>query len=208
MTLRCPPVPATEDPYDRLPYTEHAYAESHPDRLSVVARLAGWAPPDVATARILELGCGRGGNLLPMAAGLPGATLVGVDRSHRQIDEARSIATSAGVSNLTFVEASFEDPLSADPFEFVVAHGVCSWVAPAFRRALLRTIAGALAPSGVAYVSFNVLPGWYERMAARDWLRAHSGGDAREIHRVAARTGVARAGRLPAQARCRGAKVG
>jgi SAM-dependent methyltransferase len=173
-------VPGAPDAYDRLPYTDHAYAESHPDRLAVVARLAGWAPPGVAGARILELGCGRGGNLLPMAAGLPGASLVGVDRSARQIEHGRAVAAAAALSNVSLVASSFEDPLPAGRrFDFVVAHGVCSWVAPDARRALLRAVAGALAPSGIGYVSFNVLPGWYDRMAARDWLRFAANDDPR-----------------------------
>jgi SAM-dependent methyltransferase len=175
-----PAVAAPDDPYDRLPYTDHAYAESHPDRLASVARLSGWEPADVETARVLELGCGRGGNLLPMAAALPGAVLVGVDRSGRQIEEAQAIVTATGLENLRFVEASFEDASDgAGPYDYVIAHGVASWVPPASRRALLRTVAGALAPGGMAYVSFNVLPGWYDRMAARDWLRFDRAEDAR-----------------------------
>ncbi|HEY1696600.1 MAG TPA: class I SAM-dependent methyltransferase [Polyangiaceae bacterium] len=162
------------DPYDRQPYTEHAYAETHPDRLAVVALLAGWRPPAVPTARVLELGCGPGGNLLPMAAQLPGASLVGVDLSRVQIEHARAVAGETGLTNVTFHEASFDDAAAAPgPFDFVVAHGVCSWVAPAARRALLRAVAGALSSGGIAYVSFNVLPGWYDRMAPRAWLRAH-----------------------------------
>lgn len=173
-------MPAARDAYDRLPYTDNAYAEAHPDRLAVVARLARWAPPEVATARVLELGCGRGGNLLPMAAGLPGASFVGVDRSGRQIEEARAVAFAAAVANVTFVEGRFEDATPAGgPFDYVVAHGVCSWVPPEARRALLRAVAAAMAPGGVGYVSFNVLPGWYDRMAARDWLRAHRDHDPR-----------------------------
>ena len=169
-----------EDPYDQLPYTDHAYAESHPDRLAVVARLSGWEPANVEAARVLELGCGRGGNLLPMASALAGATVVGVDRSRRQIDEARAIASAAGLGNARFVEASFEAPAGVTgPFDYVIAHGVASWVPPASRRGLLASVARALAPRGVAYVSFNVLPGWYERMAARDWLRSDGGPDAR-----------------------------
>ncbi len=161
-----------EDPYDRLPYTDHAYAESHPDRLATVALLSGWDPPDVETARVLELGCGRGGNLLPMASGLPGAELTGIDRSGRQIEEARAVARAAGLGNARFVEASFEDAgVMGEGYDYLVAHGVASWVPAASRRALLATVARALAPPGVAYVSFNVLPGWYERMAARDWWR-------------------------------------
>jgi SAM-dependent methyltransferase len=160
------------DPYDQVPYTDHAYAESHPDRLAVVARLSGWQPPQLVDPRILELGCGRGGNLLPMAAGLQGATLVGVDRSARQIDEARRIAGDTGLRNVELIAASFEEAeLPRASFDYVVCHGVYSWVPVATRRALLRLIGRSLAPGGIAYVSFNALPGWYERSAARDWLR-------------------------------------
>jgi len=170
-----------DDPYDRRPYTDHAYAESHPDRLATVARLSRWDPTAVDAARILELGCGRGGNLLPLASALPRATLVGVDRSRRQIDEARAIASSTALDNAHFVEASFDAPgaVAAGPFDYVVAHGVASWVPPASRRALLGAVAGALAPGGIAYLSFNVLPGWYDRLAARDWLRFDRTEDAR-----------------------------
>jgi len=172
-------VSATHDPYDALPYTDHAYAESHPDRLAVVARLAGWEAPDPATARVLELGCGRGGNLLPMAAGMPGGTLVGVDRSGRQIDEARRIAAVARLANVRFVADGFEAADELEGYDFTVCHGVCSWIPAASRRALLAVVARSLTPAGVAYVSFNVLPGWYDRLAARDWLRFASGRDAR-----------------------------
>jgi SAM-dependent methyltransferase len=172
-----------EDAYDRLPYTDHAYAESHPDRLRAVARLSGWEAPDVTWARILELGCGRGGNLLPMAAGLaghPGATFVGVDRSPVQIAEARRIAREAALGNVQLAEGDLEAlDLPAGAFDYVVAHGVCSWVPEPARRALLRATARALAPGGVAYLSFNVLPGWYERLAARDWLRFEGAARAR-----------------------------
>ncbi len=168
---------AASDPYDQLPYTDHAYAESHPDRLSVVARLSGWQPPRIDQASILELGCGRGGNLLPMAASLPQATLVGVDRSAQQIDEATRIAQATRLDNVRLLAASFEDAESGGGFDFVICHGVCSWVSPAARAALLSKIEAALAPGGIAYLSFNVLPGWYDRLAARDWLRLFPGQD-------------------------------
>jgi SAM-dependent methyltransferase len=163
---------AVPDLYDSIPYTDHAYAEAHPDRLAVVAALAGWSAPGITQARVLEVGCGRGGNLLPMASQLPEATLVGVDRSSRQIEYAREVARAAGLRNVTFLSDSFEDAaLAESSFDFVIAHGVWSWVAPATRRELVRRIARWLAPGGVAYVSFNVLPGWYARAPSRDWLR-------------------------------------
>jgi SAM-dependent methyltransferase len=159
------------DPYDERPYTEHAYAETHPGRIAAVGRLSGWKAPSVEHARVLELGCARGGNLLPMAAGLPHATFVGVDRSARQIADARAVAAGAGLENATFVEATFEALELEGAFDYVVCHGVLSWIPANERGALLARIARCLAPGGIAHVSFNVLPGWYERMAARDWLR-------------------------------------
>jgi cyclopropane fatty-acyl-phospholipid synthase-like methyltransferase len=170
-----PPAHSTEDAYERVPYTSHAYAESHPDRLRVVARLSGWNPPGLERARVLEIGCGRAGNLLAMAMSLPEATLVGIERSARQANEARTIAAQLGVTNMTVHTANFGDPgllTDADgTFDFAVAHGVASWIPPEERATLLQRMARWLSPDGVGYVSFNVLPGWYERLAARDWLR-------------------------------------
>jgi SAM-dependent methyltransferase len=163
--------------YDELPYTDHAYAEAHPDRLAVVARLSGWTAPPVGPARVLEIGCARGGNLLPMAAALPGARFVGIDASARQIEDARRIARETGLANVELHAARFEEA-DLGPFDYVLCHGVHSWIAADARPVLLDRIARALAPSGVAHLSFNVLPGWYARMAARDWLRATKGHDA------------------------------
>ena len=160
------------DPYDAVPYTDHAYAESHPERLAAVARLSRFDPPPLDAPRVLEIACGRGGNLLPMAAGMPRATFVGVDRAARQIDEATAIARACELDNVTFRRADFVSFEDQAPFDYVIAHGLWSWIAPDARRALFRVIARSLAPRGVAYVSFNVLPGWYERLAARDYLRA------------------------------------
>jgi SAM-dependent methyltransferase len=167
------------DAYDRQPYTDHAFAETHPDRLAVVARLSGWEPPELSGARILELGCGRGGNLLPMAASLPGASLLGIDRSARQIDEATRIAREAGVTNVRFERADIESRASGDRFDYIVCHGVCSWVPAETRRALLALVGRSLNPGGIAHVSFNALPGWYEKLVARDWLRMFPADDAR-----------------------------
>jgi SAM-dependent methyltransferase len=162
------------DPYDLLPYTEHAYAESRPDNLRVQARLAGFHGTALPThdARVLELGCGRGGNLLPLACAWPDASFVGVDRSSSQIRDASRIADAAALRNVSFVTADFtEASLPPGSFDFVLCHGVYSWVPVAARRALLERIRRSLAEEGVAYVSFNTLPGWYRNLAARDWMR-------------------------------------
>ena len=59
--------------YEQLPYESGPHYPTHPDCLASVATLMGMAPADVSTARVLELGCGNGGNLIPMASVLPQA---------------------------------------------------------------------------------------------------------------------------------------
>jgi SAM-dependent methyltransferase len=165
--------------YDCAPYTSHAYAETHPERLRVVARLSGWNAPELGGARVLEIGAGRGGNLLAMAMSLPDADLVGIEPSSRQAAEVFTIAERLGVKNVTVHSAGFEGEGllrgEGDRFDFIVAHGVASWMPVRSRGELLSRMARWLSPSGVAYVSFNVLPGWYARMAAREWMRFRAG---------------------------------
>ncbi|HEY5285585.1 MAG TPA: methyltransferase regulatory domain-containing protein, partial [Solirubrobacteraceae bacterium] len=58
-------------------------------------------------------------------------------------------------------------------FDYIVAHGVYSWVPPQARGALLDCVKRCLAPQGIAFVSYNAYPGSYLRDMARDMLRYH-----------------------------------
>jgi SAM-dependent methyltransferase len=124
---------------------------------------------------VLELGCGDAGNLAPMADALPQATFTGVDAAPGAIARGRALAAAAGLGNLTLHEAAIEgfdpDPRS---FDYVIAHGVYSWVAPPVRDRLLALCARALAEGGVAFVSYNALPGGRLRQALRDMLLFHT----------------------------------
>ena len=171
---------AASDPYDQLPYDDFAWQPSHPDQLAVVAHLRGLTPPDVASARILEIGCANGGNLLPMAAALPDAQLLGFDRSGVQIETARAHARELGSSNLTFAQTDLEDAAAMaalaethGPFDYIIAHGLWGWVSAAARAAVLGLIGRTLAPQGVAYLSTDMLPGGRLRQMSRDLLVFH-----------------------------------
>ena len=111
--------------YDEVPYPGRAFPQSHPDRLATMATLYGLDPVPPAASSVLELGCGDGGNLLPMALTLPGSTFLGIDSSAYAIERARSIAAEAGIENVRFEQLDFDDfdppPGSAD---YVIAHGV------------------------------------------------------------------------------------
>jgi SAM-dependent methyltransferase len=131
----------------------------------------------VESCRVLELGCGDGGNLLPMALGLPGAQFVGIDSAATAIDRGRALAAALDLTNVTLESIAIEDyEPTAGGFDYVIAHGVYSWVAPPLRDRLLALCGRALAPGGVAYVSYNALPGARLRQALRDMLRFHTAG--------------------------------
>ncbi|MGL4463635.1 MAG: methyltransferase regulatory domain-containing protein [Planctomycetia bacterium] len=160
--------------YDRLHYEGKPISWTHPDRLSVVTQLFGLEAPPVDGCRYLEIGCGTGNNLLGLATTLPEATFVGVDLSAGQIAEADAAAREMGVANVSFHAQSILDVGDTfGDFDFIVAHGVFSWVPAVVQTGLLKFCADHLTPNGVAYVSYNVYPGWHLRQVVRDLVRYH-----------------------------------
>jgi SAM-dependent methyltransferase len=173
--------------YDVLLYPPRPFVQTHPDRLATLATLFGLSPAPPAACRVLELGCGSGGNLLPMAAALPGATFVGIDNAGVPIARARALAAQLGLGNVSFHELGIEDyEAPAQAFDFVIAHGVYSWVPEPVREALLALCARVLSSDGVAYVSYNALPGAHLRQMLREALAVHLGEIASPTERIAA----------------------
>ena len=156
--------------YDLQPYASHAFAQTAPARLAAVARLFGLPAAPVATARVLELGCSSGGNLVPLAERFPDAEFHGVDISRVQISAGRERIEELGLANVTLHCQSFTEVGDLGRFDYIVAHGVYSWLPTAVRDAMMALIGRLLADDGIAYVSYNVLPGWRIPQALRDAL--------------------------------------
>ncbi len=157
--------------YDELPYSCHPVLLTHPDNLACKALLHGLRSPAVETCRVLELGCGTGGNLIPLAQIIPTATFVGIDYAHRQILQGQAIADMVGLSNLRLKAMSLaEVDEELGEFDYILCHGVYSWVSDENQRHILRIISQHLAPNGVAYVSYNTFPGWHLRGLIREIL--------------------------------------
>lgn len=160
--------------YQATPYPNRPVQLSHPDHLYVVGRLHGLTPPPVASARVLELGCGSGGNLLPMAATLPGGRFLGIDLAERQIETAQAAATSAGLDNIEFRAGdalAILDGADEAPFDYIIMHGLYSWAPPEVQSALLPLCRGLLSDRGIAYVSYNTYPGWHGRGLVQDLMQ-------------------------------------
>lgn len=152
----------TAKSYDEVPYISYAFPECHPERLATVGVLYGLTPPDVERCRVLEIGCASGGNLLPLAYSLPHGQFVGIDISPRQIADAQAQAETLGVTNVEFKAMSLVDfESSGGPFDYILCHGVYSWVTADIRKQIVELIARHLAPQGVGYISYNTYPGWH-----------------------------------------------
>lgn len=161
--------------YDRVPYDSKAFTETHPDRLATVATLFGLEPPPVDRCRVLELGCADGVNLIPMAVAFPESTFVGVDLSQRQVAAAQELADACGLKNIALSAKSILDVGKDDGvFDYVLCHGVYSWVPPEVRDHILNICKNNLTPNGVCYISYNTYPGWHVRRMVRDILCYHA----------------------------------
>lgn len=109
-----------------------------------------------------------------MALSLPGSEFVGIDSSARALSFARGRAATLGLRNVRFEQADIaEVSIPHGEFDYVVAHGVYSWVDAHVRDRLLALCATGLRSQGVAYVSYNALPGGHIREALREMMRFH-----------------------------------
>jgi methyltransferase-like protein/SAM-dependent methyltransferase len=157
--------------YDEVPYKSYPYPQTRPERLAAVATLFGMKPRPIDECRILELGCSSGGNLIPLAEKYPNSEVVGIDASSRQIADGQQLAGRLNFPNLRL---EHRDILTIDAdfgeFDYIICHGVYSWVPASVQRKILSICRENLAPDGVAYVSYNTYPGWHMRGAIRDMM--------------------------------------
>jgi methyltransferase-like protein/SAM-dependent methyltransferase len=160
--------------YDDVPYDSNPFAQTHPDRLATVATLLGLSPPPVERCRVLELGCAAGGNLIPMAQGLPDSTFLGLDLSARQIEDGVRHLQRLGLANIQLRQANILDlDASLGQFDYIICHGVYSWVPPSVQEKILDICKTNLTPDGIAFVSYNTYPGWHFRGIIRDVMLYH-----------------------------------
>ena len=166
------------NPYDDCPYKSLPIEWTAPERLALTSLLHGGPRPRVKGYRVLELGCADGANLLPLAYYRPHATFVGVDGARTQLDIARARQASLQLSNVEFVHADFSEALAATSgqFDYILAHGVFSWVPDSTRDALLALCAERLRDGGLFYLNYNTRPGWNVRGLVREFLLAQTAG--------------------------------
>lgn len=155
-------------------YPNHPVLLTHPDHLYVVGRLHGLRPPNIDTARVLEMGCGAGGNILPMASTMRRGQFVAVDQSERKVEMAKAAAIASGLRNINFIvceDLMALERIEASAFDYIVLHDLYSLVPLDMQSALLPICGRLLSESGILYVRYNTYPGWHGRDLVRAFMR-------------------------------------
>lgn len=160
--------------YDLFPYPSHPFPQTHPERMATVAKLFALNSPSPDRSRVLEIGSASGGNLIPMACHLPEAKFLGIDLSQRQIEEGQQRIERLGLRNIELRHANLLDARKTlEEFDYIICHGVYSWVPSEVQSAILEVCRDHLSPQGVAFVSYNTYPGWHFRGLVRDMMCYH-----------------------------------
>jgi len=147
-------------------YTYGYYVEAMPLRLHWAALIQGQLTP-THRFRYVDVGCGQGFNLILAAAAHPDSEFIGIDFMPSHIAHARDLAARCGLSNITFIEADFVT-LASDQatvkslgeFDYVVCHGISTWISQKVKKSLFTLVGSILKPGGLFYNSYNTLPGW------------------------------------------------
>ena len=164
--------------YDVVPYPAGAHFQTHPDHLRAIGILLGMKPEPMAGARVLEIGCANGANLFPMAELYADTQFVGLDYSEVQIAAAKATQKTMGLGNIAFYQADVSNLENTvvnqlGSFDYILCHGVFSWVDERVRSAILKLIQNHLQPMGIGFISYNCYPGWKMREVARDMMLYH-----------------------------------
>ena len=157
--------------YSELGYKSMPFPYTTPATLEAYAALVGISAPNPKTARVLELGATYGGNIISQALFNPDATFVGIELSQEQVEKGNEVIANAGLTNVSLIQSDIASIGSEiGTFDYIIAHGVYSWVDDGVKEALLRLIDEHLAEDGIAYVSYNTYPGWHTMEEVRQLM--------------------------------------
>jgi len=161
--------------YDSFNYESLPFPNSHPEKLASIANLFGIKSKAIQQAKVLELGCAAGGNIIPIASNYPECSITGIDLSAEQIKQGQQQIEDLGLNNINLETKSIMDINDNDGlFDYIICHGTYSWVPSDVRDKILQICKNNLHKNGIAYVSYNTLPGWNSVNSVRDMMLFHT----------------------------------
>ena len=161
--------------YDEHTYDSYSYAQTCIDYLCAVARFHGLAAANPHNSKVLEIGCAMGGNIIGQAINHPNSTFIGIDLSSEQISIGKRAIEGIGCKNIKLIEmdiCNLVDEFGGKiEFDYIICHGIYSWVPDFVRSAILQSCQKLLSQNGVAFISYNCYPGWKYVEPLRDFMR-------------------------------------
>ncbi|MBT3914802.1 MAG: methyltransferase domain-containing protein [Rhodospirillaceae bacterium] len=161
------------------PYTWGYYGELSPIFLNYVSALNGHHPvPLEDSFSYCDLGCGFGVTTNGLAQLFPQGQFTGIDFNEDQITTATELAKDCGSTNVEFMALDINHVTDAElpQYDFIVLHGLFSWVDPGTRDNIRKFVADHLKADGLVYVSYNCMPGWAALAPLRDVVLTHTAG--------------------------------
>jgi hypothetical protein len=157
-----------------IDYTYGYYRDLAPGLIDFSLLSSGHLPPRRSGMHYLELGFGQGISASIHAAASPGEYW-GTDFNPVQAAHAQGLVQVAG-ADAKFFDDSFADFAARDDlpdFDYIILHGIWSWVSDENRRVLVDIFRDRLKVGGIVYFSFNTLPGWAAAMPLRHMMSIH-----------------------------------
>ena len=137
--------------YDEVLYRSKPFSPTAVSSLEARAMLWGLNPVPAKKARVLELGCSMGGNLIAQAIEHPMGTYVGIDLAEQQVDIGNEIIRTIGLDNIRLEAKNIMD-IDAEfgTFDYIIVHGIWSWVPDAVKDKIFEICRVNLSKQGIA----------------------------------------------------------
>ncbi len=164
----------TKNDYEEVAYPGAPHPDARPSRIAAIAALFGFEVASPLRCRVLEIGGGDGSALIPLALEAPQATFYGFDLSQSAVERGQARIRELGLSNITLAQGDITTFEAVEPFDYIIAHGVFSWVPPEVQEQLLGLCQRLLAPHGLAYLTYATYPGCHQREMVRNLMLFHA----------------------------------
>ena len=161
--------------YDDFPYDSYPFPQTRPEAIYATGKLFSFDAQLPAKARVLSIGCSYGMELIPFALNNPDSSCLGIDISKKEIEHGQKIIKDLEINNVELKAISVSDiDESYDKFDYIICHGVISWVPDYVKNKIFEVCKNNLAENGIAFISYNVFPGWNMANNAKDMMRYHA----------------------------------
>jgi len=180
-------------PGSGIPKSTSVRSYFSPAHMRASAWLYGVQGAETSQARILDLGCSDASHLLPYALAFPQAQITGIDLSPEKIEEGRQQSALAGIINIHLYCTDLATLINGleGEFDYIIIHGIFSYVDNETREALLSFCREHLAKNGIIAIEWLTQPGTGLDHVIQDAIAYHTrNAESEEVRLASARAAL------------------